>query len=183
MVLDRCLTMVGTKPHVDGATEPWITNLVCALLAASGHTTVLETGSFMGHTTIALAETLHAMGGGELTACDIEPDRAGVVQDELDHLGLTNTTCRVWAEDVLQVIARMPDESLGFVFLDDDHRKEHVAAEIQALLPRLAPGGIITFHDVFGSVDLQEVVRAYGGYCLKFPMLGPAGGLGVLQVL
>ena len=79
------------------------------------------------------------------------------------------------------MINQLADESLDFAFVDDDHQQSHVAVEIDLLLPKLRPGGLLTFHDVFGSCDLQRVVRAYGGSCLDFPRNGPAGGLGLLQ--
>ena len=54
--------------------------------------------------------------------------------------------------------------------------------EIEALLPKMKAGGLICGHDVFGVCDLQEVFKQFGGYSLALPMLGPAGGLGLLQV-
>jgi hypothetical protein len=35
---------------------------------------------------------------------------------------------------------------------------------------------------VFGVCDLQDVVGKFGGYSIDLPRLGPAGGLGVIQV-
>jgi predicted O-methyltransferase YrrM len=170
---------------VDGATENFVSNLVCALLVAQGGSVVLETGSFKGHTSLALYKTLTAMGGGTLLLAEIDPERAIALDEmfaaqQISHG--TSVAWKVYQDDVLNVISSLADESLDFAFCDDDHEKAHVAAEIDALLPKMAPDGILTFHDVFGSVDLQEVVRRYGGYALKFPMLGPAGGLGIIQV-
>jgi hypothetical protein len=51
-----------------------------------------------------------------------------------------------------------------------------------ALIPKMNPGGLILLHDVYGVCDLQEVVKKFGGYSIKLPRLGPAGGLGVIQV-
>lgn len=165
-----------------GATEPWITELVGSLLKASGQRTVLETGSFLGHTAAHLAHVLTLMGGGELTACEIETERAHRVTQRLYELELTSVLWTVRRQDVLEVVAEMADQSLGFAFIDDDHTPAHVQAEVEALLPKMVPGGLMVFHDVFGSCDLQQVVTAYGGYCLDLPRAGPAGGLGLLQV-
>lgn len=164
-----------------GATEAWIANLVKALLIASGARTVLETGCFMGHTSRVLLETLEDLGGGDLILCEIDEARARYLNGTFGDMS-DLTSVRVRQQDAFTVIRELPDGWLGFAFVDDDHQKAHVAEEIEALLPKMAPGGIITFHDVFGVCDLQEVVTAYGGYALDFPRCGPAGGLGILQV-
>ena len=168
-------------PYVAGVTEPWITELVGALCKAVGAHTVLETGSFLGHTTAHLATCLQRRGGGRLIACEIDPVRAKGVHERLAGLAIPDVVHTVYAQDVLQVIAGLPDGSLDFAFVDDDHQATHVAVEIDALLPKLRKGGLLTFHDVYGSCDLKRVVNAYGGYSLDFPRNGPAGGLGVLQ--
>ena len=167
----------------DGCAEPEIADLLCALLRASGHRTVLETGAFTGYTTTKLAWTLEQMGGGRVVACDMDAGRAANVQAALERCAIPTVSWEVMASDVLVVIAGLADESVGFVFVDDDHTKAHVAEEIRALLPKMAPRGIICFHDVYGVTDLQEVVLAAGGYALDLPKLGPAGGLGIIQVL
>lgn len=173
--------------HVEGQTEAWVQQLVCSLLSAlqRDHPTVLECGGFMGHTSAKLAETLQRLGGGDLTVAEYDPDapeRADAVQAALERTPCGNVTWRVRREDAISVIKSFPDESISYAFLDDDHSKEHVNEEIHNLLPKMQIGGIITGHDVFGSCDLQEVFAKYGGYSLELPRLGPAGGLGVLQI-
>ena len=168
-------------PYVAGVTEPWITELVGSLCKAVGAHTVLETGSFLGHTTAHLATCLQRRGGGRLIACEIDPVRAKTVHDRLTGLDLPDVAFTVYAQDVIQVIRGLKDGELDFAFVDDDHGQSHVAVEIDLLLPKLRPGGLLTFHDVYGSCDLKRVVNAYGGYSLDFPRNGPAGGLGILQ--
>lgn len=165
-----------------GATESWISNIVAALLKATGIPCALETGAFMGHTTVWLADALYDMWGGTLHVAEIDPVRAGTVERALAGMDLPRVEWHVHNRDALSVIADLPDNSLGLAFLDDDHTKDHVAKEIEAVWPKMASGGIICFHDVYGVCDLQEVVKHYGGYSLDFPRCGPAGGLGILQV-
>lgn len=167
-----------------GNTEPWITNLVVALLKASGQRTVLETGAFQGSTSEALLDALEDLEGGVLTVCEIDPERAEAVDARLrrndPHAAAVNWVVRCM--DARDVIRSLAPQSLGFAFIDDDHQKAHVAEEIELLLPKMLPGGLLVFHDVYGVCDLQEVVAAYGGYSLDLPRAGPAGGLGIIQV-
>ena len=171
-----------TTDYPGGSTEPYTSNVVAALLKATGIAVALETGAFMGHTTAWLAGALADMGGGTLHVAEIDADRSVGVSRLLSGLSLPNVEALVHNRDALAVINDLPDGTIGLAFLDDDHTKEHVAKEIEALWPKMAPGGIMTFHDVFGVCDLQSVVRHYGGYALDFPRCGPAGGLGILQV-
>ena len=114
---------------------------------------------------------------------EIDSERALAVDSALmEAVGSEELRWHVYAQDVMQVIAAQPDESLDAAWIDDDHQADHVTAEVQALLPKLRARGLLLFHDVYGSVELHHVVERFGGYCLALPMLGPAGGLGLLQV-
>ena len=169
--------------HQDGATEPWVANLLRALLRArGGHPVVLETGSFKGTTSAWLALTLEEMGGGQLWACDIDPERAVGVMARLDALKLSHAQYGVLQGDVMRYIHDAKPQTFDLVFLDDDHQKHHVEQEVVALWPKMKPGGIMAFHDIDEPCLLREVVTKYGGVALRFPKLGPAGGLGILQV-
>lgn len=173
--------------HVEGATEPWVQDLLCALLAAlhRDQPTVLECGGFLGHTSAELATMLQHLGGGILLIAEWDPDapeRADAVDAKLGEMVIPSVDWRVLRSDALTVIRSQPDESVDFAYLDDDHTPNHVHEEITALLPKMKPGGLITGHDCFGSCDLQVVFKAFGGYALDLPRLGPAGGVGILQV-
>ena len=176
--------------HVEGATETWIQDILVALLEGLQRPapTVLETGGFMGHTSLRLLRALEMIGAGKLIVAEWDPEapeRAQIVDDKLVgayHDWYTKVSWEVRREDALSVIRSLPDESLDLVYLDDDHQKSHVAEELEALFPKMRPNGLITGHDVFGSCDLQDVFKKYGGYALDLPRLGPAGGLGLLQV-
>lgn len=173
--------------HVEGVTEPWVQDLLCALLGALHREkpTVLELGGFLGHTSARLACALHGMGGGRLIVAEWDPaapERADAVDAWLASLKLDGVDWRVVRSDALTVIAQQPDESLDFVFLDDDHQHEHVAQELAALMSKVRAGGLICGHDVHGLTDLQQEFARYpNSLSLDFPRLGPAGGLGIIQ--
>ena len=144
---------------------------------------MLETGAFQGATSEELLFALGELEGGVLTICEIDPARAEAVDARLRDAECENSDVDwvVRCMDARDVIRSLAPQSLGFVFLDDDHQKSHVAEEIELLLPKMLPGGLLVFHDVYGVCDLQEVVAAYGGFSLDLPRAGPAGGLGIIQ--
>eukprot|EP00927_Polykrikos_kofoidii_P022625 TRINITY_DN21060_c0_g1_i1.p1 TRINITY_DN21060_c0_g1~~TRINITY_DN21060_c0_g1_i1.p1 ORF type:complete len:529 (+),score=77.66 TRINITY_DN21060_c0_g1_i1:184-1587(+) len=49
--------------------------------------------------------------------------------------------------------ARFPLQSLDLVFIDGDHRREAVAIDIRAWLPRVRPGGLLVGHDIFNVLE------------------------------
>src|SRR5205823_4371406 len=156
-------------------------DVLCALLRAGDYRSVLETGAFVGATTERLALTLGAMGGGRVVACECDPTRAALTDARLERAAPA-CTWAVIQDDVLRYVASVPDESLEFVWLDDDHTPAHVHEELALLVRKMRPGGLICGHDVYGACQLAAVFGAFGGYSLDLPRLGPAGGLGLLQV-
>lgn len=173
-------SLVGT--HEDGVTEGWIAEAVCALLKARKAKTVVELGGFIGVTTAWLALTLEKIGGGELLVSEPDEERRTKIAERLSALDIPNVNVTISAVPSPQIISQLRDGSIDFAFVDNDHQKWHVETEIVSLWNKMSPSGIITFHDVVGSCDLQTVVRKYGGVALNLPYLGPAGGLGILQI-
>ncbi len=171
-----------------GATEPWIAQILYSLIVAKQEpVTIIETGGYVGTTSAWLAKAAQEV-GGVLVACETDYDRAEAITDRLTKYDSDN---RKWHQpsnwvvrhaDALEVIDEQPDGSLGFAWVDDDHDKGNVAYEIAALMPKMAPGGLICMHDVFGVTDLAGLCRQFGGVALDFPRIGPGGGLGLIQV-
>lgn len=173
--------------HVEGQTERWVQDILVALLKGlqCPDPVVLECGGFLGHTSEALFVALTEIGGGELIVAEWDPDapdRADAIDARLSNILTTRATWRVMRQDALSVIRSLADESVDFAYLDDDHTHQHVDEELNALFPKMRAGGIICGHDVHGSCDLQQEFKRYGGIALDLPRLGPAGGLGIIQV-
>ena len=165
-----------------GCAEPWTSSFLSALLTATNQRTVLEVGGFTGQTSAWLALALERIGGGSLVVVEIDGARVRQVKARLAALDLKLTETFVVEQDSLQYIPTIANKSLGFVWLDGNHEKFHVEQEICRLWDKMKPGGIIAGHDVLGSCDLQTVFKKYGGIALNFPMLGPAGGVGLISI-
>lgn len=58
----------------------------------------------------------------------------------------------------LEAAKKYADHSLAAVFLDADHAYESIAADIDAWLPKVVPGGVLAGHDY--SEQFPGVVRA-----------------------
>lgn len=168
--------------YLSGSTEPWNVEVLAALLKASCARTVLECGGYLGNTSAWLAMTLQSMGGGVLHVAELEAERAAACDKRLSELPIGNVEWRIWHDDVFNVIAAQPDESIEFAWVDDCHEKPHVDRELTALIPKMRSKGLICGHDVVGSCDLQEIFVKHGGYALDLPKLGLAGGIGMIQV-
>jgi len=169
-----------------GATEPWIAQILYSLIVAKQEPiTVLETGGYVGTTSAWLAKAALEV-GGRIIVAELDHQRAMKIGLRLRDYGYWDgesgpVTIAV-GYDALDVIDEQSDGSLGFAWVDDDHDKGHVAYEIAALMPKMAPGGLICMHDVFGSTDLAGLCKQFGGLALDFPRIGPGGGLGLIQV-
>jgi hypothetical protein len=97
-------------------------------------------------------------------------------------LDLKVATVKTIESDILAYLRTVPDKSIGFAWVDDDHSHFHVAQELALLWDKMKPGGIITGHDVYGSTNLQVEFRKFGAVCLDLPRLGAAGGVGIIQI-
>ena len=90
--------------------------------------------------------------------------------------------------DALDLLPKQFDPgTIDFLFVDDNHEREHVEAEVKALLPLMRPGGLMCFHDVVGvhEHDIWDVIQPLGAIRLidTFHRRGHAfGGLGLLKV-
>jgi len=128
-------------PHdIDG----WLSETEGAALAdlARGKR-VLEIGSFCGRSTVCIARTAAAV-----IAVDYFDGRATPKPGDTSHAFFDNIK-RYGLDD--KVRACHPAETLagkfGFVFIDGDHSKEAVEADIAKAVEVLEPGGLIAFHD------------------------------------
>jgi SAM-dependent methyltransferase len=86
---------------------------------------------------------------------------AGLLHRNALSCGLSNTV-RLIVADSVSAASLFAPASLDFVFIDGDHQKSAVLADIAAWLPTLRPGGLLAGHDyrMTGQAHLRGVTEA-----------------------
>lgn len=106
---------------------------------------VLEIGCFTGYSALSMAEALPD--GGRLFTCEISREHADIAQDNFDA-SPQGDRIQLCFGPALDTIASL-DGPFGFVFVDAD--KANYPAYYEAVLPKLAEGGLIAFDNVLWS--------------------------------
>jgi caffeoyl-CoA O-methyltransferase len=98
---------------------------------------VLEIGTFSGYSALSMAAGLAP--GGRITTCELSPQHAAVAQAHIARSPYANRI-EVIEGRALDTVASL-DGPFDFVFIDAD--KTNYLAYFEAVLPKLAPGGLI----------------------------------------
>ena len=106
---------------------------------------VLEIGCFTGYSALSMAEALPE--GGKLYTCEISREHADIAQRNFDASPF-GERIQLCFGPALDTIAEL-DGPFGFVFVDAD--KANYPAYYEAVLPKLAEGGLIAFDNVLWS--------------------------------
>lgn len=116
--------------------------LLQALIWTAGATRVLEIGTYAGYSALAMAEALPE--GGEVVTCELDAERAAWAQR---HISASPYADRVRIEvgPALETIERLPGP-WDFVFIDAE--KEGYPGYVDAVLPKLAPRGVIALDNM-----------------------------------
>lgn len=152
------------------ATETEVSWLLATIVRATKPLLAVETGTYLGDTTLFLAAELASNGVGRLVGFEIDPDRAQTARGRCAGLPVD-----IFVADVRQWIP--PQEPpIGFAFIDSDPAGR--PGEIEHLWPYLAPGAIVAVHDTapHHAPDLARLTRGRPAINLRTPR-----GLLVLQ--
>ena len=128
----------------------------------------VEVGSYLGRSAAYLGQAIQASGkpillhcvdcwDGTVPLCDeleksfqqMERDGKSVYNHFVDNIAACGLSSVVHPIRTLSTVGaqQFADQSCDFVFIDADHSKEAVLADIRAWLPKVRPGGIIAGHD------------------------------------
>lgn len=104
---------------------------------------VLETGTYLGHTTARLAEAVSANGHGLVTSVELDASRVGLVRQYLVERDLSQHV-RILHGSYDTVDLKPPTGQYGVAFFDSHWERD---LEYQAARPHLAKGALLVFHD------------------------------------
>lgn len=102
---------------------------------------VVETGTFLGHGTVKLAEGLKENGFGKVITIEFDPAIRARAQERFKASGLTE-----WIESRLESSLETKIEGTIDLLYSDSHLANR-EAEIRRLLPQLDPRGVLVIHD------------------------------------
>jgi predicted O-methyltransferase YrrM len=106
----------------------------------------VETGCYLGDTTVKIAEALWKNGRGKLFACDTESAKIAFVKDVLHEKGL-NPQCLLFNDKGIDMIKGLGKNMLiDFAFIDSgdaEVRRE----EIEEVMKYMPAFGVIVLHD------------------------------------
>ncbi len=106
---------------------------------------VLEIGTFTGYSALSMAEALPS--GGRIVTCELDPERAAMARRHIEQSGYGDRI-EVMIGPALDTIGGLTGR-FDLVFIDAD--KPSYAAYYDAVLPLLAPNGVIAVDNVLWS--------------------------------
>ncbi len=117
---------------------------------------VVEIGTNVGKSTIALAFAETCRGGGNIVSVDIyeHPD----IERNLYEAGVANVVRRIIEPSC--VAARSWTAPIRLLWIDGDHSCRGVHRDIQTWGPWVVPGGLVALHDYPGHAGSNVVHRA-----------------------
>lgn len=115
------------------------------LVYAAGARRVLEIGTFTGYSALSMAAALPA--DGHIDTLDVEARHAAVAQRYFDR-SPHGSKITLHLGPALETIGKL-DGEFDFVFIDAD--KGNYDNYFEAVLPRLAPGGLIAIDNTLWS--------------------------------
>lgn len=111
-------------------------------------TLIIETGSAMGGSSLFYATILDQMGQGKIISIDIQDDKSGMGLPKFKHKRITFIKgSSVDPGMVKKIKAMIKPIDRVMVFLDSDHRTEHVAKELKVYGPMVTPGCYMVVDD------------------------------------
>ena len=125
--------------------SPATGRLLRVLVAATAPKRVVEIGTAIGFSTLWMASALPT--GGRIDTIDPDRSRTDRARKYWLRAGVTDRV-RVVNEPALRVLPRL---AAGIEFAFIDALKTEYSAYLEALLPKMAPGGMITVDNVLWS--------------------------------
>ncbi|MDQ1621438.1 MAG: hypothetical protein QOE19_4007 [Actinomycetota bacterium] len=124
--------------------------LLATLVAMLKPQRVLEIGTFTGYSALSMAESLPP--GGRIVTCDISEEHVAIARRHIADSPFADRI-EIKVGPALESIAAL-EGPFDLVFIDAD--KENYLAYYEAVLPKLAPDGVIAADNVLWSGRLLD---------------------------
>ncbi len=118
---------------------------------------IVELGTRMGSSTLALLEAANLIGGRLLS---VDLDECRETQEKVARSGLEHLWRFIQSSDLDVPDSELP-ANIDLLFIDTSHLYDHTVAELKKYAPRVRPGGWIVFHDY---ISFAGVTRAVGEF-------------------
>lgn len=104
---------------------------------------VIETGTANGGSALFFASVFDLIGGtGEVVSVDVDTQFERPSHERIRYLEGSSI-----ADETLAKVAEIVGDRNAMVFLDSDHRRDHVLAELRAYRSFVKPGGYLVVED------------------------------------
>ena len=149
IALDEVLTRATTIPHLCTREELRFLHQ-CAMRAPEG-SEIVECGCYLGSSAVVLADVAYKH-ASRLTLIDrfhYGTQEYGISSAELVRANLNRAHVPAAVRIITDTSTNAPEDMgpVGFLHIDTDHRPEWLAKELGVWLERMAPGGVMAFHD------------------------------------
>ena len=121
--------------------------LLTLLTRLVGARQAIEVGTFTGYSSICIARGLAP--GGHLLCCDVSEEYTAIARDAWAEAGLSDVIELRIAPAIETLQALPPDPVVDLAFIDAD--KGGYSSYLEALLPRIRPGGILLVDNTLWS--------------------------------
>jgi predicted O-methyltransferase YrrM len=126
------------------------------LVRSTGAMQVLELGTFTGYSSISMARGL--TGTGRIISCDVNPDTTAIARRYAEEAGVADRI-EYRLGPALDSLESLPGP-LDLIFIDAD--KENYVNYYEALLPKLAPTGLMILDNTLWSGRVADESESGG---------------------
>jgi predicted O-methyltransferase YrrM len=139
-----------------------------ALLRLAGETPgggFVEIGSYLGASACYIAAGIRRAGSHATLYCVDTWRNDAMTEGSRDTYAAFIENTRGYRDTIVPLrgasadVAGSFDRPVDFLFVDGDHSYDGVRADVDAWLPRLAPGATVVFHDIGWADGVARVVR------------------------
>ncbi|MHA2067111.1 MAG: class I SAM-dependent methyltransferase [Candidatus Thorarchaeota archaeon] len=155
-------------PKIYSSTEPVHLEKIYSIIVERGYTLCAELGTHIGGSLMYIASAIQENGGGTAIGIDHSQELLNETRKNFNKFRDTfpDVELITHCEKLPSGINRLPD-NLDFVFIDDLHDADHVAQELDMLMPKMKVGSTITGHDISNPAGIGEAFLAYNGKLYK----------------